>query len=116
MPIFGVPQGSVLGPILFTLLIAPIACVVTEHNVSLAQYADDTQLYISLKITGALSKMELCFQSVHQWLDSNGLCLNFGKSEGIIFGTGVMLRQHDNIDTISMHDVNTLCSKKVTPK
>ena len=79
---------------LFTVYIAPIARVVAEHNVSLAQYADDTQLYISLKTTGALSKMDLCFPSVPLWLYSNGLCLNSVKSEAIIFGIGATLRQH----------------------
>ena len=46
---YGVPQGSVLRPILFALHVSPVSCVVEKAGLKHHRYADDTQLYVSFK-------------------------------------------------------------------
>ena len=78
----GVPQGSVLGPLLFVLFISPVANVInpdlseTTNLVSFHQYADDTQLYIGTNastLVHQVASIESCTQRVHNWLLNNGL-------------------------------------------
>jgi len=85
----GVPQGSVLGPILFSLFVAPIAHVIESFGVSLHQYADDTQLYIGISPGNAAVTADLlngCTDALQRWFTNNGLCLNPSKSELLLIG------------------------------
>ena len=45
----GVPQGSVLGPLCFAMYISPISNIVAAHSLRYHQYADDTQLYMTIR-------------------------------------------------------------------
>lgn len=63
---WGVPQGSVIGPLLFICYTTPIQGIVHSHGFPLLMYADDSQLYITVKPTE--------IKYITQKLDT-GICL-----------------------------------------
>jgi len=86
------------------LYVAPIAAVIRSFGVNHAQYADDTQLYISIKSDSNLTSIQKCFDAVHDWFAANGLALNPSKSEATIIGTGAKLRTDCKIDAVLLGD------------
>ena len=89
----GILQGSVLGPILFTIYTVPIGNICRRYQVEFHLYADDTQIYLSFRPSIQFSKhecigrIEKCIEEIGIWITQNLLKLNSDKMEFILFGT-----------------------------
>ena len=94
---YGVPQGSVLGPGLFSDYSSPIAERIRSFGVTAHCYADDTQLYIAFDPEKdeeqVLARLEACIEDLRAWMRQNRLKLNDQKTEFVIFGTSAQLKK-----------------------
>lgn len=85
---YGVPQGSVLGPLLYTLYTKPVEDQILQYGLKLHVYADDTCLYMSFDLNEQIlteEKFEECYNNLKLWMNSNFLKLNPEKTSVKIF-------------------------------
>ena len=97
----GVPQGSVLGPMLFTMYIKPLSAIIDSHSIIHHSFADDLQLQMSSpqdRIYELLHSMQSCISDVKAWATANILKLYDNKTE-LMFVTHKRTKHLDNRPT-----------------
>ena len=97
----GVAQGSVLGPMLFTMYIKPLSAIIDSHSIIHHSFADDLQLQMSSpqdRIYELLHSMQSCISDVKAWATANILKLDDKKTE-LMFVTHKRTKHLDNLPT-----------------
>ena len=87
---FGVPHGSVLGPLLYVLFTADIPWLISPVDLGVQQYADDTQAYnhcLPVNAPVALRYVVDTLETLGDWMQSNRMKLNPDKTQYIWIGT-----------------------------
>ena len=86
--LFGVPQGSLLGPLLFIMYCKEIENIAHKYGLSVQLYADDSQLYVELtnsNLAYVKDCVESCLHEIQVWMSTNFMKINEDKTKFVIF-------------------------------
>ncbi len=101
----GVPQGSILGPLLFTMFVNELDKILDIDKISFILYADDLAIYTYDKdLSKAVAILNVALSKLENWSKSVGLFMNYSKTDFMVF--------HKNKDTTGIPNINLHCNDK----
>ena len=111
----GVPQGSVLGSVLFGIFTTPVEKLINSYDISYHQFADDTRLYTAIKSLSPsnLAVISVCADAVTGWHIMNDLLLNPTKMKALLTCTRQQVMKLDQSGGIPVFDVDVLFISKL---
>ena len=108
----GVPQGSAVGSVLFTVYSAPIAAIARQNGLGVRLYADNIHLYLTFGTSDgpvSISHIEACLLCIRRWMADNKLKLNDDKTLALLL-TAPSLGPQPDISGLTIGNTSISCS------
>ena len=110
----GVPQGSVLGPVLFCIYTIELAHLLQRHGVVFKLFADDTQFYIMVTDIDEIERrLTAIMDDIRSWMAFKQLKLNEDKTECLIVGKKQNLERLGNLNNLRLYNTTVEVKKSV---